>query len=199
MDIRVGKKIVHTISLFGIALSIWMVVYFIRLGVFQDTRALEGLLGDRVILGPILFILTQIIQIVVPIIPGGTTNVAGVLLFGPVLGFAYNFIGNVIGSIILFLLGKKFGKNLALTLVNEKTYNKYIGKLDNGKKWSTFFTIMMISPVAPDDALVLMTSLTKMSLKKFTAIVVVGKFASIAVYSYLLMYGGELLTKFLIR
>ncbi|EAO61482.1 immunoreactive protein Se23.5, partial [Streptococcus agalactiae 18RS21] len=33
-----------------------------------------------------------------PVIPGGVTTVAGFLIFGPTLGFIYNYIGIIIGS-----------------------------------------------------------------------------------------------------
>jgi uncharacterized membrane protein YdjX (TVP38/TMEM64 family) len=173
-------------------------IYFIHLGVFRDQHALEGLVGNRIILGPIIFVLIQILQVVVPIIPGGISNAAGVLIFGPIAGFLYNYIGNVIGSLILFSLGRKYGKPFIQTLVSEKTYDKYVGKLDN-KKWSVIFSLLIAAPIAPDDALVLMTSLTKMSFKKFSMIIILCKPLGIAAYSLLLVYGGQYLTQWLIK
>ncbi|MDR2832848.1 MAG: TVP38/TMEM64 family protein [Streptococcaceae bacterium] len=199
MQANVGKRIMNVASVFGLLATAGIVFYFIKLGVFTNQHALEGLIGDRIILGPIIFVAIQIIQVVVPIIPGGVSNVAGVLVFGPIYGFIYNFLGNVIGSIILYNLGKKYGKSFITTVVSDKTYDKYIGKIENSKKWDVFFTLMMISPVAPDDALVLMNSLTKMSTKKFIGIMTFGKFVSIAAYSYLLLYGGQFVTNFFFK
>ena len=50
------------------------------------------------------FILFQIIQCVIPIIPGGFGCVIGVAVFGPVYGFIYNYISICMGSIINFFL-----------------------------------------------------------------------------------------------
>jgi len=49
--------------------------------------------------GPIVFIILQIIQVIVPIVPGAISCVAGILIFGNMLGFVYNYIDICIGSI----------------------------------------------------------------------------------------------------
>ena len=61
------------------------------------------------IITPILFIIFQILQVIIPIFPGGVSCIAGVILFGPFLGFIYNYISIIIGSCIAFHLSKKYG------------------------------------------------------------------------------------------
>ena len=186
-----GKKIMNIASIGGMVGTIAFTIYLIQLGVFTQPEILQKMIGSNIIIGPIVFVFIQILQVVVPIIPGGVSNAAGVLAFGPVYGFLYNYIGNVIGSIILFSLGRKYGRAFVGTILSDKTYDKYVGKLKNSKKWTGFFAIMMFSPVAPDDALVLMNGLTDMSMSKFILIMSAGKAVSIAAYSYLLIYGGQ--------
>ena len=53
-------------------------------------------------IGALIFVLIQIVQVVFPIIPGGISCLAGVLLFGAVSGFFYNYIGICVGSCIAF-------------------------------------------------------------------------------------------------
>jgi uncharacterized membrane protein YdjX (TVP38/TMEM64 family) len=194
MSIALSRKIINCISIVGLIATIVVTIYFIRLGVFKDINALRGLVGDSVILGPILFVLIQIIQVVVPIIPGGISCAAGVLIFGPFAGFIYNYVGIAIGSVIIFLLGRQYGKPFILSLINDKTYNKYIGWLDNEKRFERLFALAIFLPVAPDDALCLMAGLTKMSLKKFTLIILLAKPVSIFLYSLALIYGGTFLS-----
>lgn len=193
MSIALSRKIINCISIVGIISTIAVTIYFIRLGVFKDVDALRGLVGDSVILGPILFMLIQIIQVVIPIIPGGISCAAGVLIFGPTAGFIYNYVGIAIGSVIIFLLGRHYGKPFILSLVSDKTYNKYIGWLDNEKRFERLFALAIFLPVAPDDALCLMAGLTKMSVKKFTLIIILAKPVSIFLYSLALIYGGTFL------
>ncbi|MTD39072.1 TVP38/TMEM64 family protein [Erwinia sp. CPCC 100877] len=194
MSIALSRKIINCISIAGLIATIVATIYFIRLGVFKDINALRGLVGDSVIFGPILFILIQIIQVVVPIIPGGISCVAGVLIFGPFAGFIYNYVGIAIGSVLIFLLGRQYGKPFILSLISDKTYNKYIGWLDNEKRFERLFALAIFLPVAPDDALCLMAGLTKMSIKKFTVIILLAKPVSIYLYSLALIYGGTFLS-----
>ena len=62
---------------------------------------------------PAAFVLLQIIQIIIPVIPGGLSCVIGVLVFGSLFGFLYNFAGMLIGSALAFWIGKKCGKHLS--------------------------------------------------------------------------------------
>lgn len=194
MSIATSRRIINTISIIGLGLSIALTIYFINLGVFKDINALRGLVGNSVILGPIVFILLQILQVVIPIIPGGVSSAAGVLIFGPYLGFVYNYVGISIGSVIIFLLGRRYGKPFILSIISDKTYDKYIGWLDNQSRFEKLFALAIFLPVAPDDALCLMAGLTNMSVKKFTLIILLAKPASIFLYSMALIYGGTFLT-----
>lgn len=194
MSIALSRKIINAISIAGIVFSIAVTIYFVKLGVFKDINVLRGIVGDSVILGPIIFILIQILQVVIPIIPGGISCAAGVLIFGPIAGFIYNYVGIAIGSVIIFLLGRNYGKPFILSLISDKTYNKYIGWLENEKRFERLFILAIFFPVAPDDALCLMAGLTKMSVKKFTLIILLAKPASIFLYSLALIYGGNVLS-----
>ena len=194
MNIAASRKLINFISIIGLGLSIALTIYFINLGVFKDLNALRGLVGDSIILGPIIFVFIQILQVVIPIIPGGISTAAGVLIFGPYAGFIYNYIGICIGSIITFLLGRRYGKPFILSMISDKTYNKYIGWLDNQNRFEKLFALAIFLPVAPDDALCLMAGLTNMSVKRYTLIILIAKPLSIFLYSMALIYGGQYLS-----
>ena len=194
MNIAASRKLINFISIIGLVISIGLTIYFINLGVFKDLNSLRGLVGDSIILGPIIFILIQILQVVIPIIPGGISTAAGVLIFGPYAGFIYNYVGICIGSIIIFLLGRRYGKRFILSMVSDKTYNKYVGWLDNQNRFEKLFALAIFLPVAPDDALCLMAGLTNISVKKYTWIILLAKPLSIFLYSMALIYGGHFLS-----
>ena len=59
----------------------------------------------------------------------------------------------------------------------------------------SFLHLRFFSRVAPDDVLCMIAGLTKMSWKKFSAIILLGKPASIAAYSMALIYAGGFLGK----
>ncbi|MBM7616938.1 putative membrane protein YdjX (TVP38/TMEM64 family) [Weissella uvarum] len=196
MKLETKRRIVNYISYFGIAVMIILAIWLYRIGAFTNTHVLEQFVERAGIWGPLVFILIQIIQVVIPIIPGGISLAAGVVIFGAWWGFVYNYIGIILGSLILFGLGRRYGHKIIDIFVSEKTLDKYMDKLDS-KGWRFTFALLIFLPVAPDDALVLLTALTKMSWKEFTLIILLGKPASIAAYSFALVYGADWLVKFL--
>jgi uncharacterized membrane protein YdjX (TVP38/TMEM64 family) len=132
---------------------------------------------------PLAFIILQIVQVVIPIMPGGISCLVGVLMFGAWKGFLYNYIGICIGSVIAFLLARKCGMPLIRQLFSEKTIDKYLKWTDENHRFTKLFAIAIFLPAAPDDFLCFLAGTTKMSLKVFTCIILLGKPGAIAMYS----------------
>ncbi len=151
--------------------------------IFASPEALQQYLIQFGMMAPLIFMVIQITQVVFPIIPGGLTCVAGVLCFGPVWGFVYNYVSIGVGSCINFLLIRKFGKPLLIRLSSPRLYQKYVGWLDKGERFDRMFAIAIFLPVAPDDFLCMLAGLTKMTFKKFVMIIAVCKPCSIFLYS----------------
>lgn len=177
------KKLINLSSIIGILATITLLIYGYQAGIFSSAEQLSYMISQAGIWGPLIFIFIQIIQCVIPIIPGGLSCVAGIILFGPFYGFIYNYIGILLGSLINFILARHYGKPLIETIVSKKTYNKYISWLDRGKHFDKLFALAIFMPVVPDDFLCMLAGLTKMTYKKFITIIVLGKPASLLVYS----------------
>lgn len=186
-------------TIFGIFAVIGFVVLCFDKQVFVSPEAFQQYLTQFGIWTPCIFMAIQIMQVVFPIIPGGITCVAGVLCFGPVWGFIYNYTSICIGSCINFLLIRKYGKPLLLQIASQKTYDKYVGWIEKGKRFDKLFAIAIFLPVAPDDFLCMLAGLTEMSFKRFVLIITLCKPASILAYSMgfttLLMQLSKLLMK----
>lgn len=187
----------------GTALGIFAVIGFVMIcfekQVFVSPESFQQYLMQFGIWAPCIFILVQIVQVVFPVIPGGLTCVAGVLCFGPLWGFIYNYVSICIGSCINFLLIRKYGKPLLLQLSSQKTYEKYVSWLEKGQRFDKLFAITIFLPVAPDDFLCMLAGLTKMSFQRFFLIITLCKPASILAYSMgvtsILVQMANLLTK----
>lgn len=76
--------------------------------------------------GALIFVLIQIVQVVFPIIPGGISCLAGVLLFGAIPGFFYNYIGICVGSCIAFGIARSLGRPVLYKMFSEKMIEKYL-------------------------------------------------------------------------
>ena len=189
------KNLIHLFSMIGILVTIALLIYSYQTGIFSSTDQLSHMIRQAGIWAPFIFIVIQIVQCVIPIIPGGLSCVAGIILFGPFYGFIYNYIGILLGSLINFILARHYGKPLIETIVSKKTYNKYISLLDRGKHFDKLFALAIFMPVAPDDLLYMLAGLTKMTYKKFITIIVLGKPASLLVYSLGLTTAFEAIMK----
>lgn len=184
IDMTDTKRIFQVTTILGTLFLIGLILYFLSQGYFTDSTKLQALLNQTGIFAPLLFILLQIFQVIIPIIPGGASSALGIVAFGPIGGFVYNYAGLVIGSILAFLLVKRYGKTFILKVCDQKTYDKYIGWLDKGKKFDRLFAAAIFFPCAPDDILCMIAGLTSMTLKKFSMIIILGKPLALIAYSF---------------
>lgn len=95
----------------------------------------------------------------------------------------YSYIGICCGSILAFIISRKFGGYVVKGFIGEKNYNKYIQWLDKGKKFDVIFAIAILSPISPDNLLCFIAGLSHMKFKKFLIIILLGKPISIFLYS----------------
>ncbi|MFD1485766.1 TVP38/TMEM64 family protein [Lacticaseibacillus baoqingensis] len=197
MEAPRSRQVLNASTLVCFAAAITVSVYWYHLGVFHDLHSLQGFLNSAGWFGPLAFILIQIIQVVIPVIPGGVSTAAGVLLFGPVAGFSYNYIGIVIGSLINFALARHYGQAFIRHIISAHTFNKYMAYTKNQRRFDRFFALAIVLPVAPDDALCLIAGLTQMSWRRFCLIIFLGKPITIAAYSWGLVTGAQWLMHWL--
>ena len=158
------------------------IMYALKVGVFESPEKLVKYIKGYGVMAPIIFIFIQIIQVVLPVIPGGASCLAGVLAFGGFAGFIYNYIGLCIGSVVAFLLSRKYGIKLVLKLFKEETVNKYVSYIKN-KKFEKIFFWGIFLPGAPDDLLCYVAGVSNISFKKFLVIIILGKPLALYLYS----------------
>lgn len=191
------KKYLKGLGVLSILFSIALVVYLVRqLDILNNPNALAHTIKDHVVIGSIGFFALQIIQVVIPIIIIGVTTVVGFLAFGPVLGFLLNVTGICIGSSLLFKLVRKYGKPFILLFLTEEQLDFYEKKLSS-KTFEVFFVLNMLSPLAPADALIMITGLSRMSYRQFLIIILICRPISIITFSYFWIYGGEVIRRLL--
>jgi uncharacterized membrane protein YdjX (TVP38/TMEM64 family) len=152
-------------------------------GVDTSFDALRTFIIQTGFWGPLVFILIQIVQVVIPILPGGISCAYGVLLFGTAYGFVYNYVGIVIGSVLAFLLSRQLGKPFIQKITPGRIYRKYIGWLDKSSWFDRLFALGILLPGAPDDFLCMLAGASEMKLKKFMIILILCKPGALFVYS----------------
>ncbi|EGY80740.1 TVP38/TMEM64 family protein [Peptoniphilus indolicus] len=185
------NRIYHSITAVTMLLMFWGFYRGYRLGIFTSQEKLDSFIVNLGVWGPLFFVVLQIIQVVVPIIPGGITSIAGVFIFGPLKGTIYNYVGIVIGSYINYFLARKYGIVFVEKLIGKKKLQRYTKWIHKGNKFDRFFAIAIALPVAPDDILCLFAGLVNMKLSKFTWIILFLKPWSLIAYTL----GGDVLIK----
>lgn len=188
------KSIINIISIIFIVISIYLGYKGYKMNIFTSVTSLQNFLQGYGVWAPLIFMLVQLIQIIIPVIPGGISTAFGVVMFGPFWGFIYNYISISLGSIIVFLISRFFGKGIVISIFGQESFDKY-GKWLNHEKYNKFFAWAILLPVAPDDFLCYFSGLTDMKFKTFVKIILFCKPPSIFIYSMGLVLGIKTIFK----
>lgn len=183
MQTQSTRRLVNVCTIVGIVLLILAMIAGFRSGVLTDQAKLDAFLTACGPFGPLVFLLIQILQVVMSFVPGGITLAAGVVCFGPLGGFFFNYLGILLGSCLNFWLARRFGKDLVRGLVSEKTYEKTHHWLNHPNFDRAFFMAILL-PGFPDDFLCLVAGLTEMRFRRFLWMLLLGKPLTIAAYSF---------------
>lgn len=182
MKAIIKKNIFNIISVLMLVIFTILGYLGYRAGLFNSLDSFRAYILSKGKLAPLFFMLIQVVQVVLPVIPGGLTTVFGVIIFGAFWGFIYNYISICIGSILVFFISRNFGKSIVIKIFGKDTFEKYHHKI-NDKSYEKFFALAILFPVAPDDFLCYLSGLTDMSFKKFASIIFLLKGPSIFLYS----------------
>lgn len=160
----------------GMIVLIALCVWGWKAGIFTSHEKLGAFLDRMGVWAPLVFVLLQIAQTIVAIIPGAVTCIMGVAIFGPVQGFIYNYVGIVLGSCVVFALARRYGRSLVQMLVSPKLFEKYEGWLEHGqKRFTRLFAAAIFLPFSPDDLICMLAGLSAMKGRTFVLIVVLCK------------------------
>ena len=173
----------NLLSIAGLAGCALLAIWAYKNGIINSVDSLQTFIRKFSYTGMLVFILIQVVQVIIPILPGGVSCLGGVIFFGPWLGFLYNYIGICIGSIAVFGISKTIGRPVLYKMFSERMIEKYDGWTQKDGKFLKLFALAIFFPVAPDDFLCYLAGTTKMTWKQFTAVIVLGKPFSIALYS----------------
>jgi uncharacterized membrane protein YdjX (TVP38/TMEM64 family) len=146
----------------------------------DQVRAWVGRMGAW---GPFAIILLEMTQALLAPIPGQAIEAVSGYLYGPWWGTLFPMIGMVIGSSIIFLLARHFGRPLVIRLLGQQS----MGRLDDlaRRGGAPFFFLIWLLPFAPDDLACVAAGLTPMRFRQFLPLMTVGRlpgiFASVMV------------------
>ena len=138
-------------------------------------------------LAPLAFVTLQTAQVVVAPIPGQLLGGVGGYLFGPLRGTVYSMVGVLLGSAVVFVAARSYGRPYVERVVDADALDRWDGLVERTGLAGLFACFLL--PTFPDDLLCFVAGLTDIRLRTFLALVLVGRTPSFLAVAYA---GGEL-------
>lgn len=167
------KKHKYDIALILFLLIFVVIFVFLRdkFGILSDRESFELFVKSFGVWAPLVIILTIILEVVIAPIPGFIPAITAGFIFGALEGSVYTYIGNVLGSFLVFWLSRKFGRMILERFAAPEKIEKYeniIARREN------FLLPLYIFPFIPVDIISGAFGLSKIDFRKFAVAVSVG-------------------------
>lgn len=162
-----------------------------RTGFFRAIRSAEGIQAYIRRFAPyshLVFFLIQLISVILAPIPSNLTAAAGGLLFGTLPAFCLTAAAVILGSAVVFQLGRVLGRPFVERFVSGSALEKYTGVIH--RKRDSFLFLAFLFPFFPDDILCIMAGLTEIPFRRFLFLVAAARPWGLLVASAL---GGSVL------
>ncbi len=163
-----------------VVLCLIFYLFIIKTGVWNKVNSIDKIrkiVEAGGVFSCLIFIILQILQTTILQIPAVVVTVAGTLIFGRWTAFFLSYIAVMLGSVIMFWIGRKAGRKFLNLFVCDEKLEKWVDRLSHGKY---LFALMMLFPLFPDDILCLVAGLTNMSFKFFLCVNLVARGIGIA-------------------
>lgn len=184
---KIIKLLLALLTLVAIALVTLAALYFFNVIYFDDKGGINfnaALFNSfkNTWYGCIIFVVLQcVITTLLCVIPGTSMAfimLATVIYDKPWQAFLLSFTGVMISSMYMYVIGRFGGYKICEKLVGKEDTEQATHLLRS--KGQIYFPIMMLFPLFPDDALVMVAGTSKMSLKWFIPSIVIGRGIGIA-------------------
>lgn len=197
MGRKILNRVIYVLPIIGVICFVVLVIYGYSKGIFHSVQSLQAFIKQFGEYAVFIFIFLQMVQVIVPILPGGISTVVGMLMFGNIQGLVYSYIGLIIGEIIVYWLARYYGKSFARLILTKKRYLTFEKMLDRPEKGiKKLMIVTLLVPFAPDDLVCLVAGLAELPFKEYVKILLVFKLWSVATYGYAILF---LFNRFLIQ
>ena len=145
-------------------------------GFFQAVRSTEGIRAYIQRFSPyshLVFFLIQLVSVILAPIPSNLTAAAGGVLFGAIPAFLLTAGAVILGSAVVFQLGRVLGKPFAERFISAHNQEKYAELIR--RKRDSFLFLAFLFPFFPDDILCIMAGLTRIPFRRFLLLVILAR------------------------
>lgn len=171
------QKVIKILSVI-VLIVILGIIGYISVRFATDKENFKIWMNNHAVLGRLSYIGMIILQILVAIVPGGPIELAGGYTFGAVEGTILFTVGAFIGSMLVFVLVRKFGRHFVEIYFKEHEIKKLSFLMDDQKR-DLIFMILFIIPGTPKDLLCYIAGLTSMKWGIFAIISTFGRLPAV--------------------
>lgn len=147
-----------------------------------DRGAMAAWLAQWGVAAPVVFVGLQMFQVMLAPIPGEATGFIGGYLFGPAAGFLYSTVGLTLGSWLSFGVSRRIGREPVRRWISPRHLARFDRLMRRQGALAAFFLFLI--PGFPKDYLCFFLGLSRMSLRLFFPLVLVGRIPGTLMLSY---------------
>lgn len=148
------------------------------LATVREPEKFSAFIHENLPVGVAAFVGIQILQVFFALIPGEPIELFAGYAFGWLWGTLLCLVGCLIGSVLVFLLTRRFGSRFTCIAFAEDKLNS-LKFMQNEKKLGLMTFLLFFIPGTPKDLLTYFVGLTKLSLKKFLLISGIARIPSV--------------------
>jgi len=157
---------------------------------FSDRDAVSIMIQKIGVWGPLALFALFVFQVFIAFIPGQALMVACGYLYGFWGGFLLSWLSLAVGGELAFVLARKYGRPFAERWIAPHTLSRW-DKTAEGQG-IVFFSLSLVLPLIPNDAMCYVAGLGKISRPKFVAANLLGRGMACLLTSAAGAFGGEI-------
>ena len=169
----VVKLILLLLIVIGIPLSVYLNHPEI-LDNFRSLDALNSFLERYKTAGIFVYLILQIIQILVPVIPGQALQLAAGYMYYFLLGLTLTLLGITLGTVISFTLARVLGHDAMVLIFGEEKMHEYVVKLNSKRAYLIIF-LLYLMPGFPKDFICFAAGVSEIRLIPFLLLSLIGR------------------------
>lgn len=167
------RKYKYDVAIFLVLAAVVSFLVALRgqFGFLEDRGSFEQFIKGFGAWGPFVIILTIILEVVIAPLPGFVPAISAGFIFGALQGSIYTYVGNVLGSLLVFWLSRRYGRMILEKFTEStkiKKYENMIAKREN------ILLFAYVFPILPVDIISGAFGLSKIRFKKFALAVAIG-------------------------
>ncbi len=165
-----------------------VILYAYPSWIFRSSTSLQAFIQQFGKYAVMIFVLLQVIQVIIPILPGGDLSVAGMLMFGNGFGLLYSCIGLVIGEAIGFLLVRYYGVALSSYFIAKKSIRNLMNCCQENERYQKSTSRYLAASFAARRLDLSSSWFDEIIFREFMQIVIFLKPWSVGVYSMIMLF-----------